>query len=72
MSAATFPDPAIDGRLRARRPPSSPRLLARSVFEIMDGVEDVISGYSGGTKEDASTTSSRPGAPAMPKDPDHL
>lgn len=57
MSAATFPDPAIDEK---PTPGTKTAVLAggcfwctEAVFEIMDGVEDVISGYSGGTKEDA-------------------
>ncbi|MCB1021743.1 MAG: peptide-methionine (S)-S-oxide reductase MsrA [Acidobacteria bacterium] len=57
MSAATFPDPALDEK---PTPGKKTAVLAggcfwctEAVFEIMDGVDDVISGYSGGTKEDA-------------------
>jgi len=52
-----FPDPAVDAR------PAKARQTAvfaggcfwcvEAVFEIVEGVEDVISGYSGGTKETA-------------------
>jgi peptide-methionine (S)-S-oxide reductase len=59
MSAeyATFPDPAIDVK------PASGKQTAvfaggcfwctEAVFEVMDGVDDVIAGYSGGTRETA-------------------
>ena len=57
LLGAEFPDPAIDIK------PSTGKqtvVLAggcfwctEAVFEIIDGVEDVISGYSGGTKETA-------------------
>jgi peptide-methionine (S)-S-oxide reductase len=52
-----FPDPAIDAK---PAPGKQTAVLAggcfwctEAVFEIIDGVEDVISGYSGGTKETA-------------------
>lgn len=60
MAADTnaFPEPAIDVK------PATGKQTAvfaggcfwctEAVFEIMDGVEDVISGYSGGTKETAN------------------
>jgi len=59
MSAgqASFPDPAVDVK------PASGKQTAvlaggcfwctEAVFEIMEGVDDVISGYSGGTQETA-------------------
>jgi peptide-methionine (S)-S-oxide reductase len=57
VMAAEFPEPAIDVK------PASGKQTAvfaggcfwctEAVFEIMEGVEDVISGYSGGTKETA-------------------
>lgn len=57
--AADFPDPAIDAKL-APQPGKATAVLAggcfwcvEAVFEIIDGVDDVISGYSGGTKESA-------------------
>lgn len=59
-AAATpdFPDPAID--VKPRGPAKQTAVLAggcfwctEAVFEIMDGVEDVVSGYTGGTKETA-------------------
>lgn len=53
----TFPDPALDAK------PSTAKQTAvfaggcfwcvEAVFEIMEGVDDVISGYSGDTKETA-------------------
>jgi len=53
----TFPDPAVDVKATADKQTA---VLAggcfwctEAVFEIMDGVENVISGYSGGTKETA-------------------
>ena len=56
-SAASFPEPAIDIK---PRPGKQSVVLAggcfwctEAVFEIIEGVEDVISGYSGGTKETA-------------------
>ena len=56
-SAAEFPDPAIDVKAASGR---QTVVLAggcfwctEAVFEIMDGVEEVISGYAGGTKETA-------------------
>jgi peptide-methionine (S)-S-oxide reductase len=55
--AADFPEPALDVK------PASGKQTAvlaggcfwctEAVFEIMEGVEDVISGYTGGTKETA-------------------
>ncbi len=52
-----FPDPQVDVRPTAGRQTA---VLAggcfwcvEAVFSIVDGVEDVISGYSGGTKETA-------------------
>ncbi len=57
--AAEFPDPAVDAKLTAK-PGKATAVLAggcfwcvEAVFEIIDGVDDVISGYSGGTKETA-------------------
>jgi peptide-methionine (S)-S-oxide reductase len=57
MAAANFPDPALDVKAR---PGKQTAVLAggcfwctEAVFEIIDGVEDVISGYSGGTKDTA-------------------
>ena len=56
--SATFPEPAIDAK------PTTVHQTAvfaggcfwctEAVFEIMEGVDDVISGYSGGTKETAN------------------
>lgn len=56
-TGGTFPEPAVDVN------PASGSQTAvfaggcfwcpEAVFEIMDGVEDVISGYAGGTKETA-------------------
>jgi peptide-methionine (S)-S-oxide reductase len=55
--AAEFPDPAIDVK-----PASGPQTVVlaggcfwctEAVFEVIEGVEDVISGYTGGTKETA-------------------
>ncbi len=58
-AATEFPDPAVDAKL-APSPGKSTAVLAggcfwctEAVFEIVEGVEDVISGYSGGTKETA-------------------
>ncbi len=59
MSAdkATFPDPIIDVK---PAPGKQTAVFAggcfwctEAVFEVMEGVEDVISGYSGGTQETA-------------------
>jgi len=57
LSAANFPEPATDV---APRTGKQSVVLAggcfwctEAVFEIIEGVEDVISGYSGGTKETA-------------------
>lgn len=56
-NAAEFPDPAVDLKPRTGKQTA---VLAggcfwctEAVFEIIDGVEDVVSGYSGGTKETA-------------------
>src|SRR5262249_5014241 len=55
--ARTFPEPATDIQTRAG---NQSAVLAggcfwclEAVFEAIDGVKDVISGYSGGTKETA-------------------
>jgi len=57
LGAAEFPDPAVDLK---PAPGKQTVVLAggcfwctEAVFEIIDGVENVISGYSGGTKETA-------------------
>ena len=57
IPAVNFPEPAIDIK---QRPGKQSVVLAggcfwctEAVFEIIDGVDDVISGYSGGTKETA-------------------
>jgi peptide-methionine (S)-S-oxide reductase len=57
--SADFPDPKLDAPL-ATAPGKATAVLAggcfwctEAVFEIMEGVEDVVSGYSGGTKETA-------------------
>lgn len=57
LSAAEFPDPALDVK---PRPGKQTAVLAggcfwctEAVFEIIEGVDDVISGYSGGAKETA-------------------
>lgn len=57
MLAAEFPDPALDVKPRAGKQTA---VLAggcfwctEAVFEIIEGVDDVISGYAGGTKETA-------------------
>lgn len=55
--AASFPDPAVDIKPR----PGKQRMVVaggcfwctEAVFEVIEGVDDVISGYSGGTKETA-------------------
>ncbi len=59
MAAADFPEPAVDQKL-ATSPGKATAVLAggcfwctEAVFEIMEGVDDVISGYAGGTKETA-------------------
>jgi peptide-methionine (S)-S-oxide reductase len=55
--AADFPDPAID--VKSVSGPQTAVLAGgcfwctEAVFEIIEGVEDVISGYAGGTKETA-------------------
>ncbi len=57
--AADFPDPAVDAKLAPTKGKATAILAGgcfwctEAVFEIMEGVEDVISGYSGGTKETA-------------------
>jgi len=57
--AADFPEPAVDVKLAAAKGKATAVLAGgcfwctEAVFEVMDGVEDVISGYSGGTKESA-------------------
>jgi peptide-methionine (S)-S-oxide reductase len=57
VMAAEFPDPAADLK---EGPGKQTMVLAggcfwctEAVFEIIDGVDDVISGYAGGTKETA-------------------
>lgn len=57
LFAADFPDPALDPKSTA---PKQTLVLAggcfwctEAVFEIIDGVDNVISGYAGGTKKDA-------------------
>jgi peptide-methionine (S)-S-oxide reductase len=56
-SAAEFPDPAVDARTTGGKQTA---VLAggcfwcvEAVFEVIEGVEDVVSGYSGDTKETA-------------------
>jgi peptide-methionine (S)-S-oxide reductase len=56
-SKGPFPEPAIDVKLATGKQTA---VLAggcfwctEAVFELIDGVDDVISGYSGGTKETA-------------------
>ena len=57
--AAEFPEPTLDAKLAATKGKATAVLAGgcfwctEAVFEIMDGVEDVISGYSGGAKETA-------------------
>jgi peptide-methionine (S)-S-oxide reductase len=56
---ADFPDPVVDQKLAAASGRATVVLAGgcfwctEAVFEIMEGVEDVVSGYSGGTKETA-------------------
>jgi peptide-methionine (S)-S-oxide reductase len=57
IDAAAFPDPALDLEPRSGKETA---VLAggcfwctEAVFEIMDGVKDVISGYSGGAEDTA-------------------
>jgi len=57
VTAASFPEPAVDVK---PRPGKQTVVLAggcfwctEAVFEIVEGVDNVISGYSGGTKETA-------------------
>jgi peptide-methionine (S)-S-oxide reductase len=59
LPGAEFPDPLVDAK-RASAPGNATAVLAggcfwctEAVFEIIDGVTDVASGYSGGTKETA-------------------
>ena len=53
----TFPDPAIDVKAAAGKQTAvfagGCFWCTEAVFEVIDGVEDVISGYSGGTQETA-------------------
>ncbi|MBM3761386.1 MAG: peptide-methionine (S)-S-oxide reductase MsrA [Acidobacteria bacterium] len=57
--SADFPDPKIDAPLVASKDKATAILAGgcfwctEAVFEIMEGVEDVVSGYVGGTKETA-------------------
>jgi len=57
MAATDFPDPAVD--LQPSKAHQTVVLAGgcfwctEAVFEIVDGVEDVISGYAGGTKDTA-------------------
>ena len=57
VPAADFPDPVID--VKAASGPQTAVLAGgcfwctEAVFEMIEGVEDVISGYAGGTKETA-------------------
>jgi len=59
MAADThaFPDPAVDGKPAAGKQTAvfagGCFWCTEAVFEIVDGVDDVISGYAGGTKETA-------------------
>src|SRR5262245_61929978 len=57
MTAAEFPDPSVDVKPKTGKQTA---VLAggcfwctEAVFQLMDGVEDVISGYAGGTQETA-------------------
>lgn len=57
-ASVPFPDPTVD--VKPRGPAKQTAVFAggcfwctEAVFEIMDGVEDVVSGYTGGTKETA-------------------
>jgi peptide-methionine (S)-S-oxide reductase len=57
--AAEFPDPAVDAKLAAS-PGKATAVLAggcfwcvEAVFEIIDGVEDAVSGYTGDTQDKA-------------------
>ncbi len=59
VSAAPFPDPKVD-ETRAAQKTIKKAIVAggcfwctEAVFEFVDGVEKVVSGYSGGTKETA-------------------
>lgn len=55
--SADFPDPALDTKSRDGKQTAvfagGCFWCTEAVFEIIDGVDDVISGYSGGTKETA-------------------
>jgi peptide-methionine (S)-S-oxide reductase len=57
MMGAEFPDPALDGKSGSG--PQTAVLAGgcfwctEAVFEVIEGVESVISGYSGGSKETA-------------------
>ena len=56
-SKAAFPEPALDLKPTAGKQTAvfagGCFWCTEAVFEIVDGVDDVISGYSGGTKETA-------------------
>jgi peptide-methionine (S)-S-oxide reductase len=56
-AAAEFPDPALDVESKTGKQTAvfagGCFWCTEAVFEIIDGVEDVISGYTGGTKETA-------------------
>lgn len=58
FAQADFPDPAIDIKAAPGRQTAvfagGCFWCVEAVFEIMDGVDNVISGYSGGTKETAT------------------
>lgn len=57
--AAEFPEPTLDAKLAASKGKATAVLAGgcfwctEAVFEIMEGVTDVISGYSGGSKDTA-------------------
>ncbi len=58
-AASDFPEPAVDAKLASTSSKATAVLAGgcfwcvEAVFEIIDGVEDAVSGYSGGTKETA-------------------
>jgi len=56
-AAADFPDPTVDVKPRSGKQTAvfagGCFWCTEAVFEIIEGVEDVISGYSGGTKDTA-------------------